>query len=345
NPFNFNPPGARSTAMGSAFVGLADDATAAATNPAGLTTLLYPEVSFEFKTVEYTWNFFEEGATVNQVNMPSFASLVVPVGNLRLAAFRGEVVHLKVADTATESDPELGEFTVDFSEVFKVENYGAGLALRAAPAVALGVAAGAARFSEVGHFSAFGETESWEGENFKPFASAGVLLRAGTQVTVGAAYHFRPTFEIEEEDPTVDPEEIPIPDSFGAGLSFRPRERLTLAASFTLNRYSELDTDDDDEFAFDDGVDAHVGGEYVLFLGATPLALRAGVQRVASSAEFYEGSDPDLQEDFPEEDPQIGAGLGFGVVLGSRFQVDVAGAATESRTEGVISLVYRFGRH
>ena len=36
--FSFAPPGARSMALGGAFLGLADDATAAYANPAGLTT-------------------------------------------------------------------------------------------------------------------------------------------------------------------------------------------------------------------------------------------------------------------------------------------------------------------
>ena len=37
--FNFSNPGARSLGFGGAFIGLADDATAAYTNPAGLTNL------------------------------------------------------------------------------------------------------------------------------------------------------------------------------------------------------------------------------------------------------------------------------------------------------------------
>lgn len=47
--FNFNTPGARALAMGGAFIGLADDVTAAEANPAGLTTLLKPEISAEIK--------------------------------------------------------------------------------------------------------------------------------------------------------------------------------------------------------------------------------------------------------------------------------------------------------
>ncbi len=44
-PFNFGPPGARSLGMGGTFIALADDATAAEANPAGLTQLSRPEVS------------------------------------------------------------------------------------------------------------------------------------------------------------------------------------------------------------------------------------------------------------------------------------------------------------
>src|SRR5262249_47427973 len=47
--YSFAPPGARSLAMGASFLGLADDATAAASNPAGLTILTRPEVSAHFR--------------------------------------------------------------------------------------------------------------------------------------------------------------------------------------------------------------------------------------------------------------------------------------------------------
>ena len=46
--FRFVTPGARAVAMGKTFIGLADDATAAVSNPAGLSNLLEQEFSFEF---------------------------------------------------------------------------------------------------------------------------------------------------------------------------------------------------------------------------------------------------------------------------------------------------------
>ena len=45
--FSFSNPGARSIGFGGAFAALADDATAAFANPAGLVQLVDPEVSIE----------------------------------------------------------------------------------------------------------------------------------------------------------------------------------------------------------------------------------------------------------------------------------------------------------
>lgn len=55
--FNFAPPGARSLGMGGAFIGLADDATAAYANPAGLVWLTRHEVSAEGRGRTYTTTY------------------------------------------------------------------------------------------------------------------------------------------------------------------------------------------------------------------------------------------------------------------------------------------------
>ena len=51
---SFSDPGARSMGFGGAFVALADDATAAFANPAGLVQLLKPEVSIEGRHWSYS---------------------------------------------------------------------------------------------------------------------------------------------------------------------------------------------------------------------------------------------------------------------------------------------------
>ncbi len=59
--FNFSNPGARSLGLGGAFVALADDATAAFANPAGLVQLSRSEVSAEFRRREYSTPYTEGG--------------------------------------------------------------------------------------------------------------------------------------------------------------------------------------------------------------------------------------------------------------------------------------------
>ncbi|MCP3980514.1 MAG: hypothetical protein GY716_14525 [bacterium] len=64
--FNFINPGARSLALGGAFIGLADDATAAQANPAGLSFLNRPEYFGEMRLVDNAAN-----AKVVRENQPT----------------------------------------------------------------------------------------------------------------------------------------------------------------------------------------------------------------------------------------------------------------------------------
>ena len=68
--FDFINPGAKSLALGGAFVGLADDATAGFANPAGLRELSRPEVSIEIRGRRLESPFLEagrlSGATFNE---------------------------------------------------------------------------------------------------------------------------------------------------------------------------------------------------------------------------------------------------------------------------------------
>ena len=59
--FGFSNPGARSLSLGGAFVALADDATAAYANPAGLTQLARPEISLEGRSWSYSTPFVVGG--------------------------------------------------------------------------------------------------------------------------------------------------------------------------------------------------------------------------------------------------------------------------------------------
>jgi len=98
--FNFGNPGARSLGMGGAFLGLADDASAAEANPAGLTILRKPEFSVEVRNYEEHQVFTTSGTFPEIVRTPfkhysdravlQFASAVIPIKKFTFGAYYHE---------------------------------------------------------------------------------------------------------------------------------------------------------------------------------------------------------------------------------------------------------------
>jgi long-chain fatty acid transport protein len=98
--FNFGNPGARSLGMGGAFLGLADDASAAEANPAGLTILRKPEISIETRNYQEQQIFSTSGTYPDIVRTPfthysnrvvvTFASAVMPVKKFTFGAYYHE---------------------------------------------------------------------------------------------------------------------------------------------------------------------------------------------------------------------------------------------------------------
>src|SRR5256885_15298657 len=105
--FNFGNPGARSLGMGGAFLGLADDASAAEANPAGLTILRKPEVSLETRNYQEKQVFTTSGtfpdiprtafSHYSQRADISFASFVYPVKNFTLGVYYHEPLRNEVS--------------------------------------------------------------------------------------------------------------------------------------------------------------------------------------------------------------------------------------------------------
>ena len=94
--FNFATPGARASGMGRAFIGLAEDATAAVSNPAGLLNLTRPQVYFEGKLTELRSRRLAERGAFNTLEVSnfyqttvsfSFINFAIPVGDRVVLAF------------------------------------------------------------------------------------------------------------------------------------------------------------------------------------------------------------------------------------------------------------------
>ena len=120
--FNFSTPGAGNLALGGAFLALAFDASAAYTNPAGLTTIAAPESLIEGRHWYYTHVFTDRGRLIgnpsvdptdfddhaglvdgraeNQVTGLSYLSYVYPRDDWSFSLYRHELVNFK-ADFST----------------------------------------------------------------------------------------------------------------------------------------------------------------------------------------------------------------------------------------------------
>src|SRR5262245_56245328 len=158
--FDVTVPGARSMALGGAFVPLADDATAAVANPAGLTTLIRPEISIEGRGWQFTTvtplrghaftaptNIgidtladITDGEKTRDSAGVSFLSAVFPLRGLSLGLYRHEQSRYRAevlsegfySGTELRTDPFTGTLDVD------IVNYGASVAHRFANGLSLG---------------------------------------------------------------------------------------------------------------------------------------------------------------------------------------------------------------
>jgi long-subunit fatty acid transport protein len=387
-PFNFAPPGARSLAMGATFIGIADDATAAASNPAGLVILTKPEISAHVRVSQFE-DTFEEGfqrdrfgsreAISSTVTSPSFFSVVVPVQNASFSVSYQQIANFNQerGTFQAETSTVFGQFNFTAIDV-KVEDFSVAGGFKLGDKVSVGVAVGQRKLT----FRDYSNFEELFTEDFGPlltvaefgafaedsddqvYWSAGVLVNPNGRVSVGAVYKkggeftlpytseaALPIFGIDTITTDVDENDQPltgtlqIPDSFGFGVGFRPTPNWLLSADVAFVKFSQLgETDfrisafdlfpprtlDQPPSDYDDVVQLHAGVEYT-FTTRTPFSLRAGV---------FNDPDHDQAEGVDTSNTFVTAGAG--VVLGQRFQIDVAGAFSDQVKEGLASLVIRF---
>jgi long-subunit fatty acid transport protein len=159
---NFSTPGARSLAMGGAFIGLADDATAAFVNPAGLTILARPEISFESRHWQNRSEYADHGRSsgepmgigidwVRELQTGeassraaglSFLSFVYPRGSWSVAFYRHQLASYKTSFSTQGVFTERSRLLPVIADIdLDISNYGvsAGFQLPWSIAVGLGV--------------------------------------------------------------------------------------------------------------------------------------------------------------------------------------------------------------
>ncbi len=162
---SFSNPGARSMGLGGAFVALADDATAAFANPAGLVQLIRPEVSVEGRYWSYSTPFTEGGRVTGQptgIGLDStaglrtarseeefaglsFLSVVYPRGRWSLALYRHQLARFQFRSETQGLFFELQPGTVDRARDIRatldidILSYGFAGAFRVSDALSVGL--------------------------------------------------------------------------------------------------------------------------------------------------------------------------------------------------------------
>ena len=222
--WNFATPGARATAMGRAFIGLADDATATVTNPAGLTSLTRRQVYLEFKRnnlrterLSAVDSFFtretEEFSTATS-SLPFF-TVGVPIGSVAVAFTRHEFLNY---DEDFELDPRAVPsggfaFPVDASARFKGVSYVGSAAATLGERLDVGVSVSFNKLDARSRLTRFAVTGSGLALNRSSVLAneseiddddsavawtIGVRGRPTEMVTVGFVYAKAPVFKIDE---------------------------------------------------------------------------------------------------------------------------------------------------
>jgi long-chain fatty acid transport protein len=287
-PFSFSNPGARSLAMGGAFLGAADDATAAYTNPAGLTRLgLEQQVSLELRRVEYKVPYPAGGSfrvlpfdvsgvrysnaqeTVDEV---AFLSWVLPRDRWALALYRHQLLDYQNAyrtDTIAFAQlPGFEIFGYRANADIEIVNYGASFAYNISDELSLGfglsyydfeIATSTERFPS-GQATPINR-QTQRGDDTDIGYSVGLLYRGSDRFSMGLSYRSAPSFDYRAQNvffaaggPQLTADfstAFKAPDILGIGFSWRASDRLML--NLDLNRINYSNISDPVDSAFGDG--------------------------------------------------------------------------------------------
>jgi long-subunit fatty acid transport protein len=402
--FNFSTPGARSLAMGGAFLGSVDDATAAYSNPAGLLQLSEAEVSVEGRRWNYSTPFASHGRfsgrvsgigadTVSGVQLGaadaeldgvSFAAFVLPRKKWAFAVYYHQAAKFQADFTtggifAGEGASERRLFPVRSSYDLDISQLGLALAAKWGD-VAVGLAvsnfsfqldsltqryvSGTSFYSPIDFSQAIPVNfQSQTGDSEELGFSVGLRWDLGPKTSVGAVYRSGPEFDLGVRSVGGSPNQpgqtfddtttnFNLPNVYGVGISYRPREPFTVNIDVARVTYSNLiekfyvifeNNASVEDFVIDDVTEVHLGFEYVMAKGPIPIAFRFGGWLDPDHRLRAEGGASELtQARLFAGDDEVHYSAGIGLIITSHFQIDAAADFSEVADTVAVSAVYRF---
>ena len=329
-------PGARSIGLGGAFAAIADDATAAFANPAGLVQILRPEISIEIRGTAARNDTGAPFDPAHGVSGLGFFSLVYPSRSWALALYSHQLG--SVGFTTNGGFFEWREITV--------RSFASAASIEINEHLSLG--AGLSYFDGDCSSTAVGERISdadWG-------VNAGVLWRPSPAWRAAAFYRQGPEFAAHTDTFDLSPPPLgmvgatdvgstkfTIPDEYGVGVAWQPRA-AALTIGFEWDRSgSAVDPYLVGDTVTEGGSEVHLGAEYAVLRWKPVTAFRAGFWREpARRQDVVVGSG--VIGSFSTDD-QMHTAIGFGLAF-TRFQID-AGVDISSRAViGSASIVYSF---
>ena len=377
--FNFSNPGARSLGMGGAYLGFSDDATAAYTNPAGLTILSQPEIALEVRATYYRTPFVAGGSAINNTVFqgesksdslnPSYFAYVLPGDGWALALYRN--VELDFQNTFVKAQIPIrfpgtpaGRFIRQAASTIEAEsvNYGLSGPYEVNDNFSLGVslvytafdlAAGSLRAE--GGQAVFGQIET--ADRGAVTYTLGAFYKFDDKLSIGAAYRRGAEFDTSltaadaAGNTAMRTGSFNIPHQFGIGVAYRATDNFALGFDAHYVDYSTLSDDPlrvelDSKVEFDSAVELRLGAEYVFSDFNTPFTVRAGVWRDPDHRFAFQGT-PTTEAQFvdsilfPKGESEMHYTLGLGWAF-ERIQIDAGADFSDPIKTYSVSGVVRF---
>jgi hypothetical protein len=332
----FTNPGARSIALGGAFAAIADDATAAFANPAGLVQILRPELSVELRGTAAVADSDTPYDVANSVSGLGFFSFVYPAESWAVALYSHQLASLGLSIL----DP------LDLRREFSVRSYAAAAAFEVGEHLSLG--AGLSYFDSK-RTALAGVSEVSDGDWG---LNAGVLWNPSPAWKFGGFYRQGPEFESAATSGSqvsaarflytknlVNSTSFTFPDEYGVAVAFQPKAGA-LTIGFEWDQVgSAVDPLLNGQIVTESGSEYHFGAEYAVLRWKPVVAFRMGFWR--GSGRRHEISADYVEEDFFYSEGQTHVAFGFGLAFKS-FQIDFGTELYEQAAIGSVSFVLSF---
>lgn len=343
----FAGAGARPLSMGGAFLGLADDSTAAEFNPAGIRILPRSEFAWQltrtydsreeflpFSTNPRTGAVFEEDT--NQWTTPSFASFVYPTEKLTIAVSQLTTINL----VHHFDDPTLDPVGRRLESKTEATNnaYGLTFAFDLKERLHLGVTLRMNRFdfeNRDTRRAGVAELTDWS-----PSFNVGLLWRATKDWSFGSVFKSSQKVEGEILGNRTSTE---LPQTVGVGVAYHPNDKIRILADIDRISWSDFDGDPGDAFIRDDVMRYHLGGEYLLCANKDiAWFLRGGYMREDSNSLYYIGESRLSREAFPKKDDIDHLTFGIGLAK-EKYQLDLGvDHELDGATTFILAMIHYF---